>query len=317
MSRQQWITLLALGVAVAMVFGCMGALVLLYLTGSLATETGTPVQAVDTAVPGPTIMPTPPRASEICQSVTQDYFAEIQPLLEDWQDTVEVANSTSRIALSPVVQDMQAIRRDIADVPVPDCAQDASGLLLIGLGDVVDSFLDFMADSETDSAIAQSMNMGLLEMTAAIDQLTSLTKGMEVHGDDEGYAVCAEGTLSEARRLDDEANKARSQARREQSAVFCSRTTGWVQRAENLHATHEACPIPLDPHLQAARMWLEMGYADIVEAMHNYADWCSTNPQALTHCDAGCLFESDAVTIDQGARFEFSIERAEREIGRF
>lgn len=64
-------------------------------------------------------------------------------------------------------------------------------------------------------------------------------------------------------------------------------------------------------------MWLEMGYADIVEAMHNYADWCSTNPQALSHCDAGCLFESDAVTIDQGVRFEFSIERAEQEIGRF
>ena len=300
-----------------MVFGCMGALALLYLTGSFPTQTAAPGQPVDTPAPRPSDTPTPPRASAVCQSLTQDYLADIQPLLEDWQDTVEVANSTSRIALSPVVQDMQAIRRDIADVPVPDCAQNASGLLMIGLGDVIDSFLDFMGDSETDLAIALKMDMGLLEMTIAADQLISLATGLQIDGDDEGYAVCGEGTLSEARLLDDEGNKAFSQGRQEDSASFCSRTIDWVRRAESLNTTHETCPMPLDPHLQVARTWLEMGYADYVDAMHRLDDWCSANPQALTHCDAGCLFDSTAVTIDQRATFEVSIERAEEEIGRF
>jgi hypothetical protein len=81
MSRNQWIILAVLGLAVAMVFGCMGALALLYLTGSFPTQTAAPGQPVDTPAPRPSDTPTPPRASAVCQSLTQDYLADIQPLL--------------------------------------------------------------------------------------------------------------------------------------------------------------------------------------------------------------------------------------------
>jgi len=210
---------------------------------------------------------------------------------------------------------MQAIRRNIADVPVPDCAQDTSGLLMIGLGDVIDSFLDFMGDSETDSAIALKADMGLLEMITATDQLISLAKGMELHGDDAGYAVCAEPILGEARQLVEEVYTASFQALDEASFVsFCRQVPGWPPQIDSLRGAYEACPTPLDPHLQAAHLWLEPAYEDGANAMRSWANWCVENAQDLPFPNLDMRYTS---IVHQMDRWEIAVQRAEQEIGRF
>lgn len=57
MSRSQWIVVGVLGVAVALVFGFIGAYLLMYLARGRVVETPEAVQAVDT--PTPTVSPTP------------------------------------------------------------------------------------------------------------------------------------------------------------------------------------------------------------------------------------------------------------------
>jgi len=59
-SRNQWIILGTLGLAVVLVFGCLGGAALTYLTGQPPTETPQAVQAPDT--PTPTVSPTPTRS---------------------------------------------------------------------------------------------------------------------------------------------------------------------------------------------------------------------------------------------------------------
>ena len=59
----------------------------------LSKQSGLPL-SVATNVPKPSLS---------CQLLTQDYLGKIQPLIGKFSDTLNVANSTSRIALAPVI----------------------------------------------------------------------------------------------------------------------------------------------------------------------------------------------------------------------
>ena len=176
MSRNQWIVVTMLGLGVALVCGCLGTTALIYLTGSFPTPTAAAVEPLDTPTPRPTSTPTTPRVSALCQAATQDHLAQIQPLLEEWDDAVEVANSTARIALSPLVRDMQGIQHNVEDVTVPDCARHGSALLIEGMGSVIDSFIAFMGD-EPDFVVSLYFSTGYEEMTRGVEELGALAEG--------------------------------------------------------------------------------------------------------------------------------------------
>ena len=184
MSTRQKIVLACLGTAVVMVFGCLGVYLLTWLTGEAPPQVPKPLEQFDEAKKPPVASPTPypaptatqPSVSTLCQAETAEYLTEIQPSLEEFNDTVEVANSTARIALSPLVQDMQGIRRDIADVRGPDCARYASGLLVDGLDGIIRSFIDFMSEVP-DATVERELNQGLLDMSNGLDQLVALASG--------------------------------------------------------------------------------------------------------------------------------------------
>lgn len=176
MSRNQWIVLAVLGLAAAMVFGCLGAFALLYVTADFPVETSGPVQPAATPTPRPTNTPTVPRVSRLCQSQTADYLAQLEPILDEWQDAVEVANSTARIALSPMVRDLQRIQRDVEDVPAPDCARHGSSRLIGGMDSIVDAFIAFMGE-EAESVVSYKFNSGYDQMTTGVEELTHLALG--------------------------------------------------------------------------------------------------------------------------------------------
>lgn len=121
-----------------------------------------------------TVVPSTPTPA--CQSEAAAYLAEIRPLIDEFRDTVEVADSTARIALSAVVQDMQEIRRDLADVTSPDCAEHGRALLMDGLGNVIDAYLAFMRD-ESEACVAIRMRQGADQLSTALDELSALSEG--------------------------------------------------------------------------------------------------------------------------------------------
>jgi len=83
------------------------------------------------------------REESICKTESEKIFKEI---ISEWQDTSHRAHSTSRIALAPVIGEMQAIRRKTEKIEVPKCATFAKFLTVKAMNAKVDIFLDFMAD---------------------------------------------------------------------------------------------------------------------------------------------------------------------------
>jgi len=67
MSRNQWIVILVLSVAAAVVLGCLRALALPYLIQGFPTQPLVPVQAIDTSIPAPLDTPIPPTSTSTAE----------------------------------------------------------------------------------------------------------------------------------------------------------------------------------------------------------------------------------------------------------
>lgn len=68
----------------------------------------------------------------------------IDDLMLRWVDTVKVADSTSRAALSGPLTQLQAIRRETQDLAVPPCLAAGRAELVKGMDLIIQAFLDFM-----------------------------------------------------------------------------------------------------------------------------------------------------------------------------
>lgn len=115
--------------------------------------------------------------SAVCATQTQNYLDAVNPLIDEFLDTLDVAGSTSRIALSPIVQDMQDIRREVQEIPSPDCAKYEVAELISGMDYFIDGFLSFMSGDE--SVANRNLEMGDQAMARAIRALTALASGEE------------------------------------------------------------------------------------------------------------------------------------------
>lgn len=72
-----------------------------------------------------------------------------------WNDALTLANSTSRIALSGPVSNLQGIRREVQALVVPDCLSDAKNSLLQGMEKINEGFIAFMGSSDVGKILAQ------------------------------------------------------------------------------------------------------------------------------------------------------------------
>jgi len=84
----------------------------------------------------------------------------LSPHLIEWQDLIGVANSTSRMALSPLIRDMQRVRREAMAIEPPECAIVVYSSLSVSMDAEIDAFLSFMAQ-EPSSAVGNDMAMAV------------------------------------------------------------------------------------------------------------------------------------------------------------
>ena len=119
------------------------------------------------------LQPTPTPA---CQAEVSAYLDKMRPLVGKFSDTTKLANSTARIALAPIVRDMQQIRRDMIDIPSPQCAKPAVLLISEGTDLIVNNYIRFIA-KEDEKSIAHDMAMGADKFTDGMAQLTALAAG--------------------------------------------------------------------------------------------------------------------------------------------
>jgi hypothetical protein len=121
------------------VFLASVAFALLAIIGTLSS-CGTPKPT-----PTPTVPPTPTPGCDAAAIVT--FLNEFDRLIGEWDDTNALAASTARIALSPIIQSLQDIKRRVGDLDAP-CkeAEDLRAVTVTYMDFVVSAYLSFISD---------------------------------------------------------------------------------------------------------------------------------------------------------------------------
>jgi len=95
----------------------------------------------------------------ICSKAeVQQYTDAVKSATQRFDDSLQLANNTARIALAPIVRDMQAIRRETEAITVPVCATKAKGALINYMDAAINAFIAFMAQ-KPNSEIQSLMNL--------------------------------------------------------------------------------------------------------------------------------------------------------------
>jgi hypothetical protein len=87
-----------------------------------------------------------------CAVQMADFVIELDQVAGRWDDANALAGSTSRIALSPVISQLQEIRRQASELQPPGCAKMVRSYLVDYMDTTIEAYMMFMAD-ETESAI--------------------------------------------------------------------------------------------------------------------------------------------------------------------
>jgi hypothetical protein len=101
---------------------------------------------------------------------TAEFLAAFEPIIEDWDDTNELAGSTSRIALSPVIERMQSLKRQVSDLESP--CEDAEALQAAAIEYMeltIDAYLLF-ATQKPDEDVSAKMR----EASTALNKVARL-----------------------------------------------------------------------------------------------------------------------------------------------
>lgn len=117
---------------------------------SLANDT-----PASTNTPIPTDTPKPRVSCR--QDEVDKYVDELELVLEEWDDTSRRAETTSRMSLSPVVGELQDIRRRTRRLDRPDCGDYLNDLVVVAMEREIDSFISFLGQ-DSDSVVARKMN---------------------------------------------------------------------------------------------------------------------------------------------------------------
>lgn len=109
-------------------------------------------------------------------------MASLAELLGRWNDAVDLGKSASRISLPPVVQNMQAIKRDVDAAQIPGCLSVARHVLSKHMGAGIDGFLAFMAQRspELDFERSRFFILRWKEDLACLDAVTTSRRMAEI-----------------------------------------------------------------------------------------------------------------------------------------
>jgi hypothetical protein len=113
---------------------------------------------------------------EPCYVQSSEFATKLQTYFDDWDDANSVAGSTSRIALSGPLMQLQTIRREVSDMVAPNCSAGVQLMMINYMDKVIDSYLAFMSQ-ESDSVVTQKMQDANKLMNVFVVEFTKLKNG--------------------------------------------------------------------------------------------------------------------------------------------
>lgn len=146
----------------------MRSLILLLLT--LLTACQSPALSL-----GPTPTPTPePTPTPVpCHVQAAPFVADARELAGRLSDLYDVAGSTPRMGLAPLVQQFQDLRREAEELAAPECAENTKLLLVESIRDGTDGFIAFMAQKQ-EHTVSHLFESAAEKMTTVAEQLDEL-----------------------------------------------------------------------------------------------------------------------------------------------
>ena len=85
-------------------------------------------------------------------------ISELKLIEIKWRDNLKVANATPRIALSAQVSQLQAVRRELTEVPVGKCLEEAKSYLDHHMEMKIEQFLAFMSEKEWKAEVLSEVS---------------------------------------------------------------------------------------------------------------------------------------------------------------
>lgn len=95
-------------------------------------------------------------------SPVRTWFDKAEPLMQEYFDTVAVADNTPRMSLAPVISDMQRIHRELQRLDAPPDADPTHQAMTSAMEHTTNCFIDFLGDGDenaTSECISESEDL--------------------------------------------------------------------------------------------------------------------------------------------------------------
>lgn len=122
------------------------------------------------AIGGPAPTPDPCSPAEV-----QQYVDAIDDVGRRFDDAVSLADSTPRMSLAPMIESMQAIRRDAEDLEVPECAESVRFALVLYMDRTINAFISFLGN-DPDTVVNENFQSAVIAYdtyTRALERLAT------------------------------------------------------------------------------------------------------------------------------------------------
>lgn len=85
-----------------------------------------------------------PLAAQTCAEQSKDALAAIQSAAREWDDANKLAGQTPRTALAGQIAALQAVRRKVEDIQVPECASTMKRALVASMDASIEGYVAFL-----------------------------------------------------------------------------------------------------------------------------------------------------------------------------
>lgn len=89
-----------------------------------------------------------------CAQQAAPGITQIQSIAQEWDDAFKLANSTPRATLPAQIGNLQAIRRKVQDVQMPECAALVKQRLIDAMDNSINGFIAFLGQ-KPDTEVKQ------------------------------------------------------------------------------------------------------------------------------------------------------------------
>lgn len=107
------------------------------------------------------------RAKGNCIDETRSYRALVEPVVTEWMDTFKLASDSPRMSLSPVVSQLQSIRRKMAEIEPGECMAATHDMVTRSMDEAIEGFLSFLATGANPVANEHFENSATLLKSAS------------------------------------------------------------------------------------------------------------------------------------------------------